>query len=200
MPPTQAPQIEDATAFVATVRQLSAHEGIRVQVRERRSDRGGASAWAGRKPRITVGPATLQQPPAVQRWVAAHEMGHIVASHSIFRTLGISFSILAVWSGLVVAAVELLPTAVLAWRHLKAVMIMSGIGSGIATVWLFTALSRRSERVADSYACGHGFHMPSEAVTWLKKHEGRLYRVPVVSAALRTHDRPARRLRACNEH
>lgn len=71
----------DAAEFVAGVAVAAAHAGITVpQVKIRRKERSNAEAKSRRL--IVVGPDLLRDAPVgVQRWVAAHEVGHIVGGH-----------------------------------------------------------------------------------------------------------------------
>lgn len=71
----------DATEFVDGVAAAAAYAGIAApRVKIRPSKRANAEAKSKRL--ILVGPDLLRDaPPVVQRWVAAHEVGHIVGGH-----------------------------------------------------------------------------------------------------------------------
>jgi Zn-dependent protease with chaperone function len=145
--------LQDA-ALAAELLRLAESAGVPVrdvlvQDTSRRTRKANAYvSGLGRTRRVVVSDTLLEQAsPAEVRLVVAHELGHRRNRHVLFGTL---FA-MAVAIGATVVVWAVLGTRV-ADPHQVPLVLLIGLGIGLASVPPLTAVSRRWERAADDYS------------------------------------------------
>lgn len=188
MNPVRSQRAVEAGRFAETVRLLSArHQPAEpveiIAARWRRTCRTGRAGTA-----IYVGALTLSAPPSVQRFTAAHEMGHIVAADGPIRAgvrLYLAGSVITMVMLLAeVGAAGVVPAAWRGWAILTAFLLVClGVVLLLAGMRQASQVSQPREFAADAWAARQGFGVLSGADReWIVKHQQRVLALAWFSA------------------
>jgi Zn-dependent protease with chaperone function len=161
------PKVEDGV-FQREVERVARVVGIPVPaVAVRRKQAGRAAALRGRHGAVVrVGRDTLEAPVEVQRFIAAHEVGHIALGH-VYRRRAAELSAAAglIAVGLVLAALHI---STFPDTHPAVATVVPAAAAGALVVLLMSYVpARRCERAADVFACQAGSPLTPTVAEWM---------------------------------
>jgi Zn-dependent protease with chaperone function len=164
------PKVDDGV-FQREVEQVARVVGIPVPAVEvRRKQAGRAAAFVRKHGAVVrVGRDTLEAPVEVQRFLAAHEVGHIALGH-VYRRRAAELSAAAglIAVGLVLAALHI---STFPDTHPAVPTVAPAAAAGALLVLLVSYVpARRHERAADVFAGQAGAPLTSTVVEWMMGH------------------------------
>lgn len=140
-----------------------------VPVKSIQLDRTGGMRATAKRGHITYGPDLNNQPAAIQRWVAAHELAHVARRHGRYWAI----------QGLAIAVVVLAFVAIIVclYRPGPVALIVAIVSVAVAVrtaIWTSKVISETQEQQedeADAQAAAWGYDVTPTIANWLASVE-----------------------------
>lgn len=184
-------------AFRRTVLELAPRSGSVLRVVCRNGRRPGAAAYVGRERSwIVVNKSLLLEDDDVQRFVAAHETGHVTGGHdSLPRTVTVA-SFLALPVSLLAGPLLLdqVQGSLVLWMTGLMLWVIATYGVFIVGLRSHVVRIHELERQADDFALRAGQPVTAPIAAWFRRHEPAVTRLSILRP-FRCHPMPEERLR-----
>lgn len=153
--------------FVDTLTALAVRHDVPVKsIQMDRTDGMRATAKRGH---ITYGPDLDDQPAAIQRWVAAHELAHVALSHGRYWAIqGLALTVIVLaFASIIVCLYHPGPVALIVAIASVAVAVRMAIW----TSKVINETEKQEEDEADAQAAAWGYDVTPTIATWLASVE-----------------------------